>query len=1854
MKTTASRMSQQNAAGFAKLFSLMLFGIMFALSASFAAPGVTSVTTAHANGAFTIGEVIDITVTYNESVTVNGGVPVIDLNSNGLANYLSGSPGTVLTFRYTVAGGENSADLDYNTTSSLVLNGTTTINDTATGLVAADNTLPAVGTFAGAHAIIIDTTTPLVAIQSPANGGNISNATPALDFTASDANLDACNWTVDGGAQNGTGCLNTTLAALADGQHNVTVTVNDSAGNRASNISIFTVDVTAPVVTPNGPANNLFTSNNNITFNYTATDNIAANLNCTIYMNGAFLGNFVVANNTEDVRMYAGTADGYYTWYVNCSDNAGNWNVSATRNFTVDTTAPTVTIQSPSNTTYATSTPALSFTTVDSGSGVDSTKCVYTIDGGAAVSIGTCSNTTLPAQSDGAHTLVVYSNDSVNNRGSATVSFSVDTIAPAITLLYPTNTTYNAQQSTGNYIVSDAGTIAGCWFSMGAANVTLAACANITGQYATTDGFHTLTVFVNDTAGNMNSTRVSFITDTVAPVLVVSSPANTTYNTSTVPLNYTTSDPSSGIASCNYTLDASTVVGCGNASLASLGEGAHTVTVRAVDNAGNLNTSTVSFLVDTIAPSVSGGWVNVTYAKSSQTVWVNVTASDSGSGIASVKANGVSMALVSGSLYTVSTTGAALGCASSGACAITFVATDNAGNTNGTATASYTVDDTAPAVSVTYPLNNTIVSNSSVGQLDVQFTFSDSGSGLSICNYSYTLNGGAPISGTGICAYPALGFTNEGNYTFTITATDAVGNSNSSAVNFTYDKTAPALVSNSPANDSIANGDTKFTANYTEIHPDTCTFTLSNGTTNDSYMAPASGGNCSHTYTIAALNSIFGNGNAHSGDGVYTWWFVMNDSANNTNATEVRTITFDTTPPEITYYGPITGGVNISNASGTLRPLNFVITDIHLAGNAALSTETGLVNNSLNCTAINGSAYNCTAMLNITGLADGRYNISAWANDTAGNEGWGNITITVDSTAPQIIVGGIYSGMPNDGNNFIADRPGQQTTFANSSFTDALSGLALWNITAYYHGPGNLSWSCQGSTSGFNTCPISAQYSGDYTVVMWDLDNAGNMANATLQFRVYNGKPLLIFNNTDFNYWITAAPGLTFNPGAEAFTQRRASYTLPIPYYQIPTPGSVPMLAPAGSMISPLYISAPFFARGNTMENYAYDYVFSFSTEVGLTNSTAVFTLFTPGMVPAFKQVQKMYPIGGITNLTLYAPNRNALGGMADGYTITLDNLNSNSSTEMNMTGMEIVGGMPTGSTTMVLTGLTGNNTYTVHMVMAPQPPVGVNGQSLTGFNPALGPMPGRMYNTSYAINITAISPFYHPDNTSVEFTFPVNVTMTNTSPMLPFVNSTFYAIATGITLEADEGAGFVDVTPPCVSGPLALAHVPTCRVNCDWAQDNINGSPTYGNWFYVCLQTYTYPIANISRLDWVNGSTAKLRANATISFPIFGNTSIQPGTAGSVNYWNGTIMMASSSGLNLTSMLGIASGDAVSVVLNGRTLPPSDYAVGSLYINGEALMQGPNTIAVAYAKATPGPAGGDQFAGGGTPYNGSTNQTPQQNTTDCRTQGCATGFACMAAQGAYACEPPTAQGANLNGTTENDTGIYAVVITGIGVPPEVGGTLANDSGIPPILDNVSVYQYMQLHTNRPPANITNATIRFKVPKDWVDANHIDPNSIALYRLVGSIWTKLPTHLLADDASYYYYEAITPGFSYFAIAGPVLASAPPETCLTTGCASGYSCQNVGGAYSCMPVEKPPVSGGNGTTQPPSGGQGTQQPPAQQQGSGMGGIIAIIVLIVVVIGAAYFFMTKKEPPKASAAPEGYKFKGKKPAAGAPPA
>ena len=128
------------------------------ISTASQAATVTNVTSTTADGSYGVGAVITITVTFSGTVNVTG-TPTLALNSGGTASYASGSGTSLLNFTYTVGAGQNSADLDY--TSTTALSGT--IKDTGGNAVNETLAAPgAAGSLGANKNIVIVTAAPTV------------------------------------------------------------------------------------------------------------------------------------------------------------------------------------------------------------------------------------------------------------------------------------------------------------------------------------------------------------------------------------------------------------------------------------------------------------------------------------------------------------------------------------------------------------------------------------------------------------------------------------------------------------------------------------------------------------------------------------------------------------------------------------------------------------------------------------------------------------------------------------------------------------------------------------------------------------------------------------------------------------------------------------------------------------------------------------------------------------------------------------------------------------------------------------------------------------------------------------------------------------------------------------------------------------------------------------------------------------------------------------------------------------------------------------------------------------------------------------------------------------------------------------------------------------------------------------------------------------------------------------------------------------------------------------------------------------------------------------------------------------
>lgn len=168
-----------------------------------------------------------------------------------------------------------------------------------------------------------------------------------------------------------------------------------------------------------------------------------------------------------------------------------------------------------------------------------------------------------------------------------------------------------------------------------------------------------------------------------------------------------------------------------------------------------------------------------------------------------------------------------------------------------------------------------------------------------------------------------------------------------------------------------------------------------------------------------------------------------------------------------------------------------------------------------------------------------------------------------------------------------------------------------------------------------------------------------------------------------------------------------------------------------------------------------------------------------------------------------------------------------------------------------------------------------------------------------------------------------------------------------------------------------------------------------------------------------------------------------------------------------------------------------------------------------------------------------------------------------------------------------------------------------------------AVYKYIDItKTNAVDSDFSLIKIRFKVPKTWITTNNIDSLKVSLYRY-NSGWDKLVTTRTSSDSTYYYYEAISPGFSTFSIAGEAAPSTPASATTPTPTST--------------PTPTPTPTGTENTTGTPSTDNqlGTTNTPSVPSGSTDANVVVgIVVLVLAVLFGAVYYMFLRKPGKYS--------------------
>ncbi len=198
----------------------------------------------------------------------------------------------------------------------------------------------------------VDVAAPSLFVDSPlASGLYVSNDSLELLFGASDVFFDSAWYNFNDGLN--VSIVENVSLGLPEGQWNLTVFANDSAGNVALVTRSFMINLTAgPDVALVSPADGAAFGVGDVLFNCSASDDGLSNM--TLYHNatGDFVANGTVTlSGLDDSASFASSfVDGRYHW--NClayDDTAFSAYAPANRTFVVDTGAPVVGLEGPVN-----------------------------------------------------------------------------------------------------------------------------------------------------------------------------------------------------------------------------------------------------------------------------------------------------------------------------------------------------------------------------------------------------------------------------------------------------------------------------------------------------------------------------------------------------------------------------------------------------------------------------------------------------------------------------------------------------------------------------------------------------------------------------------------------------------------------------------------------------------------------------------------------------------------------------------------------------------------------------------------------------------------------------------------------------------------------------------------------------------------------------------------------------------------------------------------------------------------------------------------------------------------------------------------------------------------------------------------------------------------------------------------------------------------------------------------------------------------------------------------------------------------------------------------------------------------
>ena len=939
------------------------------------------------------------------------------------------------------------------------------------------------------------------------------------------------------------------VGALSEGTVTVTVEGQSAAGNPVSishdvKIDLATVAISIDAIATDDVINAAEKGADLVLSG--ATTNVEENQTVTITFGGKTYIATVDASGhwtaTVPSADLGSLKDGDASVQVSVTNVNGN-SASAGREYSVDATAPTVSIEIVSDNNIINAAEAQQDLVVNGVSNAEAGQTVTVtlngVDYTTTVQANGSWSVTVPsadigAITDGSYTITAAVADKAGNPALADRDVLVDTTVPQLTInTVSDDDVINSAEHAQALIVTGSvtGAAAGDVVTVTINNKDYTATLDASGRWsvgvpaadvsALTAGDHTITAALTDKAGNSNSTTHEVEVNLTAPVLTIDTVSgDDVINSSEKTQDLTITGTASGLAAgavvtvmLNGKAYSATVDTNGQwtttvpaSEVGQLGEALYTVSASATDSVGNSTSTSHTVNVESVLPGViintvaGDDVINAAELATGQTISGTVVNAEAGNTVTvSVGGHNYTATVQSDLTWSVSVPESVLTALGNGDLTVTASVTNGVGN-SGSGERDITIDANLPGLRVDTVAGDDVINSIEHGQNLIITGSSDgltAGTALTVTVNGKTYAATVLADGTWSAAIPSADVSAlaAGTVTVNVEGQSSAGNPVTINHDVTVDLANVAISIDAIASDDVINAAERgadlvlsgTTANVEENQTVTITFG------GKSYTATVDAeGKWTATVPSADLAGL------KDGDASVQ---VSVTNVNGNSASAGREYSVDATAPSVTINTIATD--DILNASEAQSDLAISGTSTAEAGQTVTVSLNG--KDYTTTVSANGSWTLNVPAADLAGLTDGSVTVTASVSDKAGNPASVDHALTVDVTVPAVTIHTVA------GDDVINVAEHNQAQIISGSATGAAAGdkvtvtIGGQTYTTVLDAAGN--WSV-----GVPANVISGLSDGTVTVSVSVTDAAGNTGSGTHNVTVDTGLPSVSFN----------------------------------------------------------------------------------------------------------------------------------------------------------------------------------------------------------------------------------------------------------------------------------------------------------------------------------------------------------------------------------------------------------------------------------------------------------------------------------------------------------------------------------------------------------------------------------------------------------------------------------------------------------------------------------------------------------------------------------------------------------------------